>query len=283
MKLKDTRQKAEDVESFDAADVTFASILGEVQRHKDEVVIGEYCFKELSAAQQRKVINTGFSPVEMFTVLDNVFNQYIAENVSNVEDMTAGHSVEEVTLETKPFFLNVLRRISLGDTYYDSDTKKEYKLPEVTAADLKPSVEDKEVSINDVTVTLSVPNLVTDSHYNELLRQALRPFKKKSLDDPEVASPVYDLIGQYETLKYIKSVSFKGKAYDFIRIPMEQRKKFIDSVPSKTMEVIKNYIIDVKAKGSKATLYEDAESGAKVQGFIYNLFLIKSVLPTVED
>lgn len=290
MKLKDTRKNARPVEAdYDEPEnvkkqnVTFASILGEVQKSKDVVTIGDFEFTELSTAQQRKILNSGFAPVEMFTVLDNIFNNYIHENVRSMTEMES--ALGQVTLETKPFFLNVLRKISLGDTYYDSDTKKSYKLPEVTADDLVTHTKPIEITVGDdggVVITVAVPNLRVDGYYNDLLKLALKPYKKKSLEDSDVASPVYDLLGQYEVMKYIDTVSFRGTSYEFVKIPMEQKKQFLDNLPSKKMEEIKNFILGVKEISNKATLYHDDETGEEVQGYTYNLFLIKSVLPTTD-
>lgn len=204
--------------------------------------------------------------------MDNIFNTIIADNVACADEMSV---VDTVTVENKPFFLNVLRRMSLGGEFTDPSTGKVYNLPEVKESDLEPSIAPQELSVGAaVKVGLAVPTLNVDGHYNELLRTALKPYRRKSMDDVETQAPVYDLLGQYEIMKFIDTVSFNGTAYDFIRIPMEQKRRFLDSMPSKDMERIREYIAAVKEKGSLATLCRNDETGDEVQAFTYRLFLL---------
>lgn len=271
MKLKNSENA--EAQGANLEGISFDSILNELSSTTKRNVLGNMEFKEITMKQQRKIMNGGYDNIEISAKFADVYNEFIAENVVVTNDIVP--STKVVTLETKPYVLNVLRTLTLGNTYYDDETDKVYVLNEVTEDDLIPKIEDESIEFGNVKIVLSVPDLERDTKYNKLLCIALNPYKKKNLKDSDTF-PVMDLYQTYEIFKYIKTISFKGVDYDFDQVSMNDKNKLLNSLHASIVNQITDYIKrveDVKEVALKAT---DSESGETISPSVYTLFFAKT-------
>lgn len=266
--------KFTDEEGTKADDITFDSILNELSETTSKNVVGYYEFKELTMKQQRKILNGGYDNVEISAKFSNIYNEFIAENVRLVNSPMS--VAKEITLDIKPFILNKLREVSLGNVYYDDETGKEYTLREVSEEDLLMRIGEEVIEFGNIKITLKVPNLEKDSKYNQLLCVALKPYKgKKSFTEAD-AFPVMDMYQLYEIYKYISVVSFKGKEYDFDSVAMPDKQKMVNALHARIVNQITDYIRkveDVKDVALKAT---SSETGDVITPNLYTLFFAKT-------
>jgi hypothetical protein len=212
--------------------------------------VGPYTFKELTHKQQRKILGGNFDAVEIPAKLANIYSDYLSESVSINEDPVDLARV--ITLETKPYFINILRTTSFGSTYYDKG--QSYELYKVQPEDLEPKAKPHTIIANKFKINLSVPTLHDDTRYNNLLVNALAPHKKKkSLTDVNVGS-VTDLYQMYELLKYIVSFEFNGQTYNFGQYSIQDRIKFLNNLSSITIEEIKEYVKEHVKKSEEIAL-----------------------------
>lgn len=249
--------------------LTFDHLLEELKGNTKETVKGNYTFKQLTLKQQRKILGANFDAVEIPAKLANIYTDYLSDCVFSKDDMV--DMAREVTLETKPFFINELRVISLGRTYYDKG--EGYEMYEVKPEDLIPKAQPKTIVANKFKINIAVPTLQEDMRYNSLLINALNPYKKKkSINDVNVGS-VTDLYQIYEILKYIVSFEFDGNVYIFNRYSIQDRIKFINNLAQVTVNEIKEYIKEfVKSGEERALKCISTETGNTIQADINTLF-----------
>lgn len=249
--------------------LTFDHLLSELKNNSKESTKGGYTFKELTLKQQRKILSASFDAVEVPAKLANIYSEYLSDSVFNNDDII--DMSKEVTLETKPFFINELRCISLGRSYYNKG--QAYELYEVQPDDLVPKAQPKTIIANKFKINIAVPTLQDDMRYNNLLINALAPYKKKrDINDINVGS-VTDLYQVYEILKYIVSFEFNGEIYIFNRYSIQDRIKFINNLAQITINEIKEYVKTyVKANEERAMKATSAETGDYIIGDINSLF-----------
>lgn len=230
--------------------LTFDNLINELKNNNAQVVVGPYTFKELTHKQQRKILGGNFDAVEIPAKLANIYSDYLSESVSISEDPVDLARI--ITLETKPYFINILRTTSFGSTYYDKG--QSYELYKVQPEDLEPKAKPHTIIANKFKINLSVPTLHDDTRYNNLLVNALAPHKKKkSLTDVNVGS-VTDLYQMYELLKYIVSFEFNGQIYNFGQYSIQDRIKFLNNLSSITIEEIKEYVKEHVKKSEEIAL-----------------------------
>lgn len=248
--------------------LTFDNIIAELKTNNKVSEKNNYTFKELTLKQQRKILNASYDPVEIPIKISTIYNEYISESVSLKDDVVDAARV--ITLETKPFFVNELRALSIGTTYYDKGVA--YELYEVQPEDLVPKAVPMTVNANKFKINLRVPNLYEDSRYNTLLINALGPYKKKKdINELNIGS-VSDLYQIYEIIKFIESFEFEGKIYPFNQYTIQDRIKFLDNLASITINEIKDYIKQtVKANEEKA-FAAISETGTKITADINTIF-----------
>ena len=254
--------------------ITFDSILNELTEDSASNVVGGFEFKELTMKQQRKILSGGFDTVEISAKFADIYNTFICENVVSTESPV--HTSKLVTLATKPFILNKLRTLSLGDVYVDDETGKEYKMREVTDDDMRTVIPDETIEFGNIKITLSVPDLERDSRYNELLCIKLKPYKGKKNISESDTFPVMDLYQLYEIMKYISVVSFKGVEYDFNEVAMPSKEKMLNALNARVVNKITEYIRkveDLKDEALKATC---EETGETIVPNIYTMFFAKT-------
>lgn len=249
--------------------LTFDHLLEELKNNTKESVKGDYTFKQLTLKQQRKILGANFDAVEIPAKLANIYTDYLSDSVFSKNDIV--DMAREITLETKPFFINELRVISLGRTYYDKG--EGYEMYEVKAEDLIPKAKPKTIVANKFKINIAVPTLQEDTRYNSLLINALNPYKKKkSINDVNVGS-VTDLYQVYELLKYIVSFEFNGDVYIFNRYSIQDRIKFLNNLAQVTVNEIKEYIKEyVKTGEERALKCVSTETGNTIQADINTLF-----------
>lgn len=249
--------------------LTFDHLLNELKSNSKETVKGGYTFKELTLKQQRKILSASFEAVEVPAKLANIYGEYLSDSVFSNEDMI--DMSREVTLETKPFFINELRCISLGRSYYEKGVP--YELYDVQPEDLIPKAKPKTIIANKFKINIAVPNLQDDARYNNLLINALAPYKKKrNINDIPVGS-VTDLYQVYELLKYIVSFEFNDTVYVFNRYSIQDRIKFINNLAQITINEIKDYVrMHVKNSEERAMKAINLETGDSITADINSLF-----------
>lgn len=258
------------------ADNSFENILAELKNSVTETVKGNYVIREITLKQQRKILNGGFEAVEMPAKLANIYNDYIRESVVRNDSMVDISQV--VTVDVKPYLLIELRRNTFGDIYYgdgDEDEEvenKEYKLYEVTAKDLESAIKPVKVKFGNVTIKLDVPTIEKESKYNALLiSTGLSSFKKKKIDESTLAQ-VADVYQLYEMMKYISTIVFDGVEYDFDKVAMAQKMRFLDMISPTIVNNINKFIKKVKKSEEKA-FKAIADDGDEITLGTRNLFM----------
>lgn len=258
------------------ADNSFENILAELKNSATETVKGNYVIREITLKQQRKILNGGFEAVEMPAKLANIYNDYIRESVVRNDSMVDISQV--VTVDVKPYLLIELRKNTFGDIYYgdgDEDEEvenKEYKLYEVTAKDLESAIKPVKVKFGNVTIKLDVPTIEKESKYNALLiSTGLSSFKKKKIDESTLAQ-VADVYQLYEMMKYISTIVFDGVEYDFDKVAMAQKMRFLDMISPTIVNNINKFIKKVKKSEEKA-FKAIADDGDEITLGTRNLFM----------
>lgn len=258
------------------ADNSFENILAELKNSARETVKGNYVIREITLKQQRKILNGGFEAVEMPAKLANIYNDYIRESVVRNDSMVDISQV--VTVDIKPYLLIELRKNTFGDIYYgdgDEDEEvenKEYKLYEVTAKDLESAIKPVKVKFGNVTIKLDVPTIEKESKYNSLLiSTGLSSFKKKKIDESALAQ-VADVYQLYEMMKYISTIVFDGVEYDFDKVAMAQKMRFLDMISPTIVNNINKFIKKVKKSEEKA-FKAIADDGDEITLGTRNLFM----------
>ncbi len=254
--------------------LTFDTLLNELKNNNAELVKGDYTFKELSHKQQRKILSGSFDAVEIPAKLANIYSDFLDESVfcnNDVIDLT-----RVITLETKPYFINTLRTVSFGPLYYSNG--KEYELYEVKPEDLVSKAPKKTIVANKFKINLEVPTIFDDGRYNNLLINALGPYKKrKSINDLNLGS-VTDLYQIYELLKYIVSFEFNGDTYRFNQYSIQDRIKFLNNLSSGTIDEIKEYIKEYVKKPEEIALSAvSPTTGEKITADINRIFFSSSI------
>lgn len=258
------------------ADNSFENILAELKNSATETVKGNYVVREITLKQQRKILNGGFEAVEMPAKLANIYNDYIRESVVRNDSMVDISQV--VTVDIKPYLLIELRKNTFGDIYYgdgDEDEEvenKEYKLYEVTAKDLESAIKPVKVKFGNVTIKLDVPTIEKESKYNALLiSTGLSSFKKKKIDESTLAQ-VADVYQLYEMMKYISTIVFDGVEYDFDKVAMAQKMRFLDMISPTIVNNINKFIKKVK-KSEERAFKAIADDGDEITLGTRNLFM----------
>ena len=260
-------------------DNSFENILAELKNNTKETVKGNYNIKEITLKQQRKILNGGFEAVEMPAKMANIYNDFIRESV--VRNDTMVDILQVATVDIKPFLLIELRRNTFGDTYIgdkdeeDEVENKQYKLYEPVESDFESSIKPTKVKFGNITIKLDVPTLEKDGKYNSLLlNSALSQFKKKKVDDSNLGQ-IADSYQLYEMMKYISTIIFNNVEYDFDKVPMAQKMKFLDMISPTIVNSINKYIKKIKKSEDKA--YKAvSDDGDEIKLDINTLFFNKS-------
>lgn len=250
--------------------LTFDNLINELKNNSTRITKGGYTFKELTHKQQRKILSGSFDAVEIPAKLSMIYNEYISDSVNKVDDIVELSRI--ITLETKPYFINVLRKISFGSTYYEKGVP--YELYEVKEEDFEPKAKPKTIVANKFKINLAVPTLFEDERYTNLLINALGPHKKKRNINEVNSASVLDLYYVYELLKYIVSFEFNGELYKFNQYSIQDRIKFLNNLSQITIEEIKNYIKENVKKAEEIALSATSKiTGEKITADINSLFL----------
>lgn len=260
------------------ADNSFENILAELKNTTKETVKGDYTIKEITLKQQRKILNGGFEAVEMPAKMANIYNDFIRESVIRNDSLV--DIAQIVTTDVKPFLLIELRRNTFGDTYVGEGNEenevenKEYKLYEPVDKDFQSSIKSIKVKFGNITIKLDVPTLEKESKYNSLLINALSQFKKKKIDDSNLGQ-IADNYQLYEMMKYISAIIFDNTEYDFDKVPMSQKMRFLDMISPTIVNTINKFIKKVKKAEDKA--YKAvSDDGDEIKLDINTLFFNKS-------
>lgn len=260
-----------------AKELNFESLLSELEGNISTVTKGDYVFSELTMKEQRRILNMGFSPIEIPVRISNVYNDFISEAVTLKDDIVNANEV--ITMDVKPYVMVQLRQLTLGDTFIDS-TGKKYRIRQVTAADLKAKVDPKMIEFNNFILRLEVPTLVKDRMVNGQLLVELGNFKK-TLSDEDYGK-VADLYNVYELIKYITEIELNGDVFDFEKCPVNKKMKIVNSLPQRVINEINEYIDSVKEHEDKALEAIDDETGEITTMDMTTLFFTKHARNTNE-
>lgn len=248
--------------------LTFDNIIAELKSNNKTSEKANYIFKELTLKQQRKILNSSYDPVEIPIKLASIYNDYISESVTLDGDLVDAARV--ITLETKPYFVNELRVLSIGKTYYEKGTG--YELYTVQPDDLVPKAVPYTVNANKFKINLRVPTLYEDSRYNTLLINALNPYKrKKDLNELNLGS-VSDLYQIYEIIKFVESFELYDKEYKFNQYTIQDRIKFLDGLAPEVIDEIKDYIKRTVKDNEEKAFTAISETGEKIVADINTIF-----------
>lgn len=253
-------------------ELDFESLLSSLESNTDSIVKGNYRFTELTMKEQRKILNVGFSPIEIPAQMENIFNDYIKVGVSNIDNMV--DILEEVTVDLKPFLIIQLRCLTLGNVYVDRRTNIKWNLYDVQPNDLESTVEPKIIKFNDFIIRLSAPTLKKDTSINNQLIVALGSFKKNLSD--EDYGKVADLYEMYELMKYITEIELNGNIFNFEQCPVNKKHKILNSLPQKVVAEINEYIEEVKGGESKALTMVNPETNETKKADMNTIFFVRS-------
>lgn len=240
-------------------ELNFESLLSELDGNITTISKCGLKFNELKMSDQRKIMNMSFNPIEIPARVSNIFNEYIRNSVQFESDMVDVCNV--LTVDIKPFILTQLRILTLGDNYVDRQSKKVYKIAEVTADDLTSSIEPSLIEYNNLTIRFCVPTLAKETTINNQLLLELGKFKKNLAE--EDYGKVSDLYHVYEIFKFITSIEVGGKVFDFSNCPTNKKMKIVNNLPHKVVIAINEYIEKSREKAEKnivATIPETNES-----------------------
>jgi hypothetical protein len=260
-----------------AKELNFESLLSELEGNISTITKGDYIFSELTMKEQRRILNMGFSPIEIPVRISNLYNDFISESVTLKDDIIG--ALETITMDVKPYVMVQLRKITLGDFYVDSSGKK-YRIREVIDSDLKSKIEPKMIEFNNFILRLSVPNLVKDRIINGQLLVELGNFKKNLSD--EDYGKVADLYNVYELFKYITEIELNGDIFDFEKCPVNKKMKIVNNLPQRVIYEINDYIDSVKQHEEKALEAINDETGETTTMDMTTLFFTKHAKNTDE-
>lgn len=146
-----------------ANELNFESLLSELEDNISSITKGDYIFNELTMKDQRRILNMGFSPIEIPVRISNVYNDFVTNAVKLKDDVVDVSDV--ITMDVKPYVMVQLRLLTLGNKYQDSDGKS-FTIREVTDSDLTSKVEPKIIEFNNFIIRLAVPTLTKDRQIN---------------------------------------------------------------------------------------------------------------------
>ena len=66
-------------------ELNFESLLSELSGNITTVEKGDYVFSELTMKEQRRILNMGFSPIEIPVRISNVYNDFIVSGKKSQE------------------------------------------------------------------------------------------------------------------------------------------------------------------------------------------------------
>lgn len=251
---------------------SFEDILNEMQSNSKEIECGPYRVKELTMHHQRKNITAGLEPVESPLRSNRLFNEYITENVDCIEEF--GNPADLITVCERPYLINLLRKVTLGDTYKEGD--KTYKIYEVKDTDF--DIEEKSTSFEcgSMLIHLEFPTLAKDNRINTHLSDALNPYKGRRLNDDDYGH-IGDIYTLYEILKYISAIEMGGNVIEFDTLSIANRKKFVDKLPLRFVEIIGAFMKRIKEHESKCfTAVNEADPTDSIEIDITSLFVGKN-------
>lgn len=236
------------------------SLLNELKTVKNDTTIGNLSFKELTYEQQRKILSgknssiSDFIPNSMITL-----NEYIKKNVEFTDDQV---KTDILTIDVRPFILNVLRTISVGKDIKVDD--KIYQLYEVEPEDLVSKMKPMVYKKDTFELVICVPTIKEDTVYNSLLINALSQYKnrKTSSFDESDATVINDLYVFYDNMKYIKSFTVDGVTYDFIELSTADKVSLLNQFPQQIISTIKRYKKQVDECVKKAYTVTNLEDGS---------------------
>lgn len=252
---------------------SFEDILDELQSSSNEIECGPYTIKELTMHHQRKNLTAGMEPVEAPLRLNKLFNEYIIENVTSTSDY--GEIGDIVDVSERPYLINLLRKATLGSEYKEGEVV--YMMYDVTDDDFN-NIGEKSTSFEcgSLVINLEYPSLNKDNRINDLLSDALKPFKNRRLTDDDYGK-ITDIYSLYEIIKYIFSIEKNGETIEFDTISIANRKKFIDRLPLRYIDIIGDFMKTVKDHEVKCfTAHNPEKETETVEMDINTLFSAKN-------
>lgn len=256
-----------------ANELNFEALLSQLGEKTTTVTKGSYEFSELTMNDQRKILNISFNPIEIPAAISNIFNDYIKKAVKCNDITFNGDIMNYVTVDIKPFMIVQLRKLTLGDIYYDGNGTK-YIIRDVEDSDLSSTIEPAIIEFNDFILRLSVPTLTKDQHINTQLINELGSFKKKLTDDEY--GKIADLYQMYELIKYITEIELNGNVFDFEKCPINKKMKIINSLPQRVTNQISDYIDKVKDKETIALMATNEETNETIEIDMNSFFFTKT-------
>lgn len=226
------------------------ALIEDLQAEHKTKTIGGFIFKELTLAQQRNLAKINFSEWELNVRISNFHNKNIKDSVVSENDVASLGGY--VTVAQKPFFINVLRTITLGNEIVKDNEK--YTLYDVVDSDLTDELEEVDLKRGKTTIHLRVPVLDVDTKYNGQLVQDLARYKKTRVESATEGEmyAIFDLYRIYEIMKYIDYLEVGGSRYPFEEVSIADQKRILDSMSAGVIEEIETYIKQVRALEEKA-------------------------------
>lgn len=250
-------------------ELNFESLIAELGENVTKTTLGNMEFKELKMSDQRKIMNMSFTPIEIPARVANIFNEFIKNSISFVDDYVP-NVLNYITVDIKPFLLTQIRILTLGDVYYDRKSKTAYTINPIKDEDVFSTVEPLSITYNNITIKLSVPTLTVDTQINNLLLNELSKFKKNLTE--EDYGKVSDIYQTYEIFKYITEIEMGGKVFNFAEAPINKKMKIVNNLPPKVVSSINEYIESIKSKGEEGIIATNGETNETITLDVSTIF-----------
>lgn len=252
---------------------SFDDILEEIESISNEIECGPFKVKELTMRHQRKNIAASMEPVEAPLRTVKLFNDYIRENVESVESL--GNICDIVDVSERPYLVTLLRQATFGNEFRVGD--KVYHTYDVKDFDFENDEKSLSFDCGALTITLEYPTLTKDDAINEQLSNALTPFKKRKLNEEDYGK-IGDIYSIHEIMKYISVIEKDGREILFDTLSMANRKKFIDGLQLKYIEIISEFMSKVKEHETKCfTAYNPNDSSDTIEIDLNTFFSAKTI------
>lgn len=182
-------------------------------------------FKQLTAKQQKELIQTGLDGAIAGLTFNTAVNRIIVDNSVNHLNYTVSDRINIMT---------ALRVAAFGPTFID-DNGVQHNL-EVIASKQLPSIQPSTININELEVNVTTPTILLDTATN---LYAIQEFKK--VPDMEISN-VVGLLYVYELAKHIANIKIVDEVVEFSKISVADRLKIVEKLPASVLNRVVEFI-----------------------------------------
>ncbi len=226
-------------------------------------------FRPLTTAQLKNLIKT---------VVDSSLTQleFSSATLQTIKECYAGATpniIDELNIIDKILFLIETRIHSISPTITveESSETVEIKLEDVkknlleTVANNKDLFLDKDISGDEISLTIGIPSLQTEHQVD----QEIYKTAKFDSEDPE---QVRKLLGEafvIELAKSVKQIKIGDKNLDLSSLSFVERQKMVENLPALIIQQVIEYVEKYKSTINKCLVYN--EHNLTIDGSLFSL------------